>query len=443
MESGLQDLPTRPVRPAGLTVWDQELACPGYTLYCHEQGAQSVILLDMRGEPVHTWEVGLPPSYAELLPNGHLLLLGYLPDLDVPQKGQARIIMELSWDGKVLWEFRDLNVHHDFARLPNGNTLLLCREFIPKNIAKNVKGGLSGKYFNLKMVANEVSKRLKLMVTVDENNMATDNETYVRRLIRKITKFVMDGDGINIGRPIKTILKYAKYALAGIEININMVGDSFVEVTPDGDKIWEWHGYEHLDTDEDIICPLCHRMEWTHANSCQPLPNGDILTTFRQTHTVAIVDRKTGDFRWKWGKDELGHPHDPTILHNGNVLLFDNGMHVNPLPRSRVLEIDIKTNEIVWSYQGDGLLDFFSPIISGAQRLSNGNTLICEGNTGRLFEVTHSGDIVWEFFNPSYIHGNAMGKMHDPIVYNWVFRARRYPPDFPAFIDKELTPANG
>ena len=34
------------------------------------------------------------------------------------------------------------------------------------------------------------------------------------------------------------------------------------------------------------------------------------------------------------------------------------------------------------------------------QRLANGNTLICSGTQGRVFEVTPSGDIVWEYVNP-------------------------------------------
>ena len=41
-------------------------------------------------------------------------------------------------------------------------------------------------------------------------------------------------------------------------------------------------------------------------------------------------------------------------------------------------------------------MDFFSPHISGAQRLPNGNTLILESMCRRLFEVTPEKEIVWE-----------------------------------------------
>jgi len=73
------------------------------------------------------------------------------------------------------------------------------------------------------------------------------------------------------------------------------------------------------------ICPLDRRHEWTHANTCAVLPDGNVLTSFRLLSTVAIIDRHSGAFVWKWGREELGHQHDPHLLPNGNVLLFDNG----------------------------------------------------------------------------------------------------------------------
>lgn len=94
----------------------------------------------------------------------------------------------------------------------------------------------------------------------------------------------------------------------------------------------------------------------------------------------------------------------------GNILIFDNGSD-GGYPKkariySRVIEIDPVTKEIVWQYCGNdfsSVFHFFSPRISGAQRLPNGNTLICEGLYGRFFEVTQQGEIVWEFLvsNPA------------------------------------------
>jgi len=69
------------------------------------------------------------------------------------------------------------------------------------------------------------------------------------------------------------------------------------------------------------------------------------------------------------------------------------------------------------------LFTFFSPNISGAQRLWSGNTLICEGLTGRIFEVTPAGDIVWEYISPHWTARPHYGRI------NWVFRAHRYAAD--------------
>lgn len=44
--------------------------------------------------------------------------------------------------------------------------------------------------------------------------------------------------------------------------------------------------------------------------------------------------------------------------------------------------------------------DFFSAIISGAHRLPNGNTFICSGFPGIIFEVTSAGETVWRYVNP-------------------------------------------
>jgi hypothetical protein len=75
--------------------------------------------------------------------------------------------------------------------------------------------------------------------------------------------------------------------------------------------------------------------------------------------------------------------------------LFDNGWHAaHPAPCSRVLEVQATTNIIIWSYETKSGWKFFSSFISGVQRLPNGNTLICEGMTGRLFEVISVGEVV-------------------------------------------------
>ena len=213
-----------------------------------------------------------------------------------------------------------------------------------------------------------------------------------------------------------------------------MQGDLVVEMTPDGTVVYEWRSWEHLDPEEDIICPLETRVSWGGANDLTALDDGGFLISFRILNTVARVDRNSSGFLWKWGKDQISHQHNPTLLSNGNVLLLDNGSHRRGLSYSRVVEVDPATGEIAWEYHGDPLLSFFTHFTGGAERLPNGNTLITEGAPGRIFEVTSGGEVVWEFLNPYSVSGAQE-------TSSGIFRAHRYGPDHPAVAGKDLDPA--
>ena len=211
-------------------------------------------------------------------------------------------------------------------------------------------------------------------------------------------------------------------------------GDVVQEITPDGEVVYEWRSWEFLDVEEDVICPLEGRKEWSHQNALNITPEGDLLVSYRQTSTVGIVDKASGQFRWKWGPGDVYHQHHPTWLPNGRVMIFDNGSHRRGASRSRIIEVDPETNEIGWEYTGRPDISFFSYNISSAERQPNGNTVICEGAPGRIFEVTQAGEIVWEYVSPFYGEGPGGPPQ------NGVFRAHRYGPDHPALIGKDLDP---
>ena len=213
-----------------------------------------------------------------------------------------------------------------------------------------------------------------------------------------------------------------------------MAGDQVVEVTPDGTEVRVWRSADHLDPETDVICPLERRDAWGGANDLTASPDGStFLISFRVLDTVALVDRSTGEITWKWGPGNMSHQHHPTYLDNGNVLLLDNGAHRRGLSYSRVIEVEPSTGEIAWQYQGLPMVSFFTHFTGGAQRLPNGNTLITEGQKGRLFEVTTGGETVWEYVSP-FVVPSQFG------MANGVFRAHRYGPDHPALQGKELNP---
>jgi outer membrane protein assembly factor BamB len=197
-------------------------------------------------------------------------------------------------------------------------------------------------------------------------------------------------------------------------------------MTTSREIVWEWRSWEHMEPEAYPMTLQDHRAEWTHGNTVAETAEGNILVSFRNISTVVMIERATGNIIWQLGSPPLAQQHDPRPLPNGNILIFDNGTHRRDRPEtfSRVLEVDPRTSEIVWQYADPALFEFFSPYISGAQRLANGNTLICEGIFGRLFEVTHEGLIVWEYISPYFFE--ARGR---PGLNNRVFRAFRYTPD--------------
>ena len=302
------------------------------------------------------------------------------------------------------------------ALLPNGN-LLYAGKIIPGPL--NDLGGSGGVLLEVDWDANTVWKYEDLYLHHDFFRMDNGNTMVLR--------WVSVPDDI---------AAKVRGGVPGTEREGVIWTDCFQEVTPNGKVVWEWLGYEHMDPAVDIICPLCSRKEWLHANACFILPNGDILTTFRRTNTVAIIDKPTGDIKWRWGMEELAHPHDPTLLDNGNILLFDNGFHRRLSVRnySRVLEVNPNTNKIEWEYMDDAPHYFYGSFLSGCQRLPNGNTLICEGQTGRIFEITHEGELVWEFINPFYYQVERLGRT------NQIFRAYRFGPDYEGLTGKTLDP---
>ena len=332
----------------GVMFYDSARAYNGFTLFTPTEG-KGAWLIDMMGRLVNHWETPYPPGDdAKLLPSGNLLYAGKVangPLADI--EGTGGILLEIDWNNKVVWEYKNPYLHHAFERVKNGNTLVLKWVEVPKDIAVRVKGGDPG----------------------------------------------TEKDGV-------------------------MWGDTIQEITPDGKVAWEWIAHEHLDPASTPRCPVCPRDTWIHANAVSELPDGNILTSFAKINTIAIIDKKTGDIKWQWGPGSLAHQHCPTMLDNGNILVFDNGRHPNgfAFSSSKVVEIDPKTNEVIWDYgSGDRKawgewwgkkrpISFYSSTMGSCQRLPNANTLICEGTTGRIFELNPSLELVWEFANnlPSY-----------------------------------------
>src|SRR5262249_9557384 len=142
---------------------------------------------------------------------------------------------------------------------------------------------------------------------------------------------------------------------------------------------------------------------------------------------------KGGDFLYRWGNprayragtaedQRLFGQHNPQWIAKGlngagHVLLFNNGDTRPGVKYSTVDEIALPVSDgrykseigkkngpeqALWSYAAPNHPDFYSSYISGVQRLPNGNTLICSGANGVVFEITPENKIVWQYNMPPF-----------------------------------------
>lgn len=164
--------------------------------------------------------------------------------------------------------------------------------------------------------------------------------------------------------------------------------------------------------------------------SVLPLKDGNILCSMRSISTVLIIERTTGNIIWSLKSNIIAQQHCATELENGNILIFDNGAYREGESNtySRVIEVDRKTKDIVWQYRDQSHWNcFFTPFMESAQRLANGNTLICESAFGRIFEVTVEGKLVWEYIAPYFAeYPDELTRGIFKGESNALFRAYRY-----------------
>jgi hypothetical protein len=154
-----------------------------------------------------------------------------------------------------------------------------------------------------------------------------------------------------------------------------------------------------------------------------------VLMSLRTTSGVIGVDRATGKVRLHVPAGVVAQQHAPVPLPNGNVMVFDNG-NFRPgahVPFSKILEIDPVTHRVVWEYADEMVNHFFTAFMGNAQPLPNGNVHITESATGRLFEVTRAGEVVWEYVIPWFAeYPDAAARRTGPGRVNSVFQTFRY-----------------
>jgi len=346
-----------------------------------------------------------------LLPNGNLLRGGVMKKKSVTIGGAAGIVQEIDWNGKVVWEYK-MNTpeelhHHCFARMPNGNTLILGWEAISK--AEAIAKGRDPK---------------TIPISVYEEG------------------------------------KYHK------EFWVDFVR----EVDKKGKTVWEYHVWDHIGTGPhqyDINYILPEKLggnytsfDWSHFNMVEYLPDKDlILLNSRNFSEFYLIDHKTGEMVYRWGNpgaygqgerpswynngdQKVFGSHNATYLGKDRFMVFDNGSERAEGNRSSVVIVDRKTNEIEWEYHTDTPQSFYSFRQGAAQMLPNGNIHVTSTHSGHLFEVTEDKKIVWDYVSPVF-NGEMKCHVEDGdspnTMLNMIHRSYRYGTDYPGLKNKDLS----
>ncbi|MBF6327072.1 aryl-sulfate sulfotransferase [Nocardia transvalensis] len=356
-------------RGTGLIGIDPELSWPGYTLYAPLASRGVVELVDAQGEPVHRWSLPYRPGR------------------------HARLLA----DGTLAYNGATLAIEPPFA---------MWRKY---------SGGSMGKYDPNGVLLSEFRDDYQ-----HHDAHHYDDGRILYTAVEPLT-----------GAAARRI----EGGVAGTEADGVVWADVIREVAADGTPLWEWRAFEQLDPAEFGLQPHYWREHWPLINSVHPLDEHTVVASLRSVSAVITIDRRTGRYTTLADRTTVAQQHHATPVGDGKILIFDNGTFRTgeSVPYSRVIEIDARTGELVWTYQDSPREAFFTPFMGAAQRLPNGNTLITEAAFGRIFEVTPTLRTCWEYIVPSFpTYPDPTTAKLFPAPSNAIFRAYRYtPPEIP------------
>ncbi len=415
-------------------------AAPGYTLFAPASGT-TTYLIDNWGREVHSWtSAHRPGNSVYLLEDGTLLRTGKVlgPPPDISAGGWGGKFQLFDWDNTLLWEFvysdDFVQHHHDVEMLPNGNVLVLAWEL--KTAAEAIAAGRNPA-------------------------LLTQGELWPEHLI----EVTSSGD-----------IVWEWHLWDHLIQDFNPTASNFGIVGDHPELL-------------DINAAQGGGADWIHANSIDYNADLDqIVISAHHLDEIWIIDHSTtsaeaashaggnsgmgGDLIYRWGNPQnydAGTTADQTLFGQhcvewvpegypgaGNLTIFNNGVD---RPGGNYTSIDeIATpvsgfnytltageaygpEALVWTYAADTPTDFFASFISGTRRLPNGNTIICSGPTGYLFEVDTDGNTVWEYRVPTGTGGSIRTQGDSP-GSNSCFRTQRYAPGYPGLAGRDLTPGD-
>ncbi|UCE69037.1 MAG: aryl-sulfate sulfotransferase [Flavobacteriaceae bacterium] len=369
----------------------------------NDAGANRVYIMDKEARLLHEWELtNNIGNDVFLLPNSKLLASLESDDPKITYGGQGGRLQFVATDGTVEWDFiyssEEAETHHDAELLPNGNVIALVWE------------------------------------------RRTEEQA----------------------------------AEAGFMLDTRVYPEAVIEVNPQTNEIvWEWHAWDHLIQDQDATKdsygvvsdhPELIDLNYIPKNGGWPQAQGDLMhanaIAYDEVNDVIfisanfysevwVIDHSTtreeaaghsggtygkgGDLIYRFGNPEAyENPQGTRLFHNqhfpnplkgadhGKMFIFSNG---NDIGQSTVYKLQLPAAyeltpnadnepEILWSFKDPEL---YSPKVSGAIPLPNGNVLITEGTFG-FWEVTPDKEVVWRFKAPGFFWRGYPYKPESPEI---------------------------
>jgi Arylsulfotransferase (ASST) len=428
----------------------------GYTLFS-PMNTKTTYLIDMEGLVVKKWEsehVSIQAAY--LLENGHLFRVATLDGAEQSfggGSGAAGRIQEFAWDGSLVWDFQFHNdkqlPHHDAAKMPSGNVLLIVwdKKTAAEALAAGRKPNLVSDYLLPDSIievkptgktTGEVVWEWHLwdhLVQNHDSTKASYGEAADHPELVNINFVDRPGRNIPVQPPGQAPLAKAQVTPGSAR---NPAKNSSAEKLSS-------IGY----VGSTMLRSQRINPDWTHVNSVDYNPALDqIVLSVCEFSEIWIIDHSTttaeaaghtggrsgkgGDLLYRWGNPRAylpGTKYDQKLVaqHNahwippglpgqGHLLVFNNGGRQPGSSFSSVDELVLPVDSEgryayepgaayeprmpVWSYSAANKPDFYAFYVSGAHRLPNGNTLVCSGPDGTLFEVTREKEVVWKYVNP-------------------------------------------
>lgn len=422
-----------------------EEAYDGYTLFSSHK---NTFLINNCGQVINQWSSDyLPGHSAYILPNGNLIRAGRKDTSTITFGGVGGIVEMFDWDGNLVWEFvyssDDYRLHHDIYPMPNGNILVLAA-----TVMSNEETILAGRDPNLVSGAGILyNEQILEIKPIGTNDYSIEWEWNFNDHLIQDYDDTKNNYGVIEEHPEKLDINFLNDRIPAenwLHVNSIQYDETLDQIVISSRNLSELFIIDHSTTTEEA--------------------SGDTGGTYG----------KGGDFLYRWGNpvayrqgnednrtlfgQHFPHIIKPGLKDEGKIILFNNGTDREPAFSEVMIFSAPTTSPGIYTYEPDSSYgpeaaeftyssnednNFTSGILSGAIRLPNENLLICDGNSGRLFEITATNDIVWNYIIPMNNTTGEISSQGDVLESgNSTFRGIKYSTDYEGFTGKDVTPGD-